>query len=247
MSEDDAFVVMDDSSLPPAEQEALAQLRSAASGPPHAAELAGWSDVLAAYRSAQAGHSRSLSGHRRSLRRWAAGLPPVAALSATLLLPSGAVAAAYTGHLPGPVQHWAHAALAPVGVPARHKASEPASRAPERATPEHASGAPEPIRARGAAAQRDEAHLVRLCSMLLASGQEQQAGILRHLRPLLPSGVVPLQHCRLVVARQRTAQPAGSRPVSPRPSPRPEATPGPSAKAVASSGPPRSSSPSPSP
>jgi len=191
-----------------------AALRRALNEPPSDDELAGWDAVATAYRS-------TLRSTRPRRLRLAAALPLSAATAAAVLLPAGAVAAAYTGRLPAHVQHWAHRALAPIGVPSHrhpttgraepHRASSPASPLHEYVPRRHAAVAlPEPQHARA----------VQLCVVLSRTPHERQQPALTALHRLLPQEPDLHQACRILLSPRATPVRTGASP-----SPRPSATP----------------------
>lgn len=221
MTNDNVSSCMGNGELGPCEQETLARLRHASTAAPQPAELSGWPDVLAAYRFGQAQHQKRVTPQtaKRSRRLRLASVPPVAALITTMLLPTGAVAAAYTGHLPEPVQAWVHAALAPVGVPARHRPTHSAATVtPHAATGNKQTTASTPTaKTMRPASKGEPGQVPRSCGSLPTEPPGEDAGILHDLQPPLPHGAYP-PHCRRLVAGHHKARPAATAPASAHPS-----------------------------
>ena len=191
-------------------------LRRALSRPPTDDELGGWDSVAAGYR-------RAFAVRRSRRLRLAAGLPLSAAAAAAMLVPAGAVAAAYTGRLPAHVQHWAHKALAPIGVPARHHRTSTRPQPVEGAEP---STAPAPhVAPRDLATRlptRQHAKVVTLCITLRQTRPENQRQLLTSLHQLLPHEKDLHNACRILLPT-RTPGPTPSEPQhrAPTASPRP--------------------------
>ncbi|GAA4690197.1 hypothetical protein [Nocardioides conyzicola] len=110
-------------------------LERALQAPGTMAELAEEERYLAMFRSARtgAGTATAVGSGRRNVRRLGTGVT----LAVALAVATGGVAAAYSSHLPDPVQRAVHSVLAPIGVPApetpRPVARKP--RAPQATAP----------------------------------------------------------------------------------------------------------------
>ncbi len=122
--------------------EALADLLSAAAGPPSDRELAGQAAAIAAFARERpvGGHRHAAVARRRSMLATLLGTKLAAAAAAAAVGFGGLAAAAYAGALPEPIQDFAHQT---VGAPsARSDHSDPANQgsAPRRSeASEHAN------------------------------------------------------------------------------------------------------------
>jgi hypothetical protein len=214
-----------------AEADVERALRRAMSASATPEELVGWEAVGAVYRDA-------VRKPRAHGLRLIAGLPASAAFASAMLLPAGAVAAAYTGRLPAHVQHWAHRVLAPVGVPAHKHAApdERTVRAPSPSSRASTDGhAPEL-----ALAAPQRRRVVRLCMTLSGARRDEQDSLLSALHELLPREPDLHRTCRVVLGMPTNSHAVASTAPAPRRSPAPS----PTAHAVA---PTASPSPNPSP